>query len=153
MNIMKKVITLGLVGILVLGLGVFSFADDTLDYEKGFKRGGAQGEFRSNQVNRNLGLRFNETEEVKDILSDLTDLTDEEILESEKTLHEIAEGEDVLDEFHEKIIEHKSDELEKLVEEEIISQQKADFMLEKMEQMDGTGYQGKIGQGQRGFRR
>ena len=151
---MKKVITLGLVGILVLGLGVFSFADDTLDYEKGYKRGGvSQSEFRSNQVNRNLGLRFNEKEEIQNILSDLTGLTSEEILESEKTLNEIAENEDVLDEFHEKIIEYKSDELEKLVEEEIISQEKYDFMLDRMEQMDGTGYQGQMGQGKRGFRR
>ena len=151
---MKKVITLGLIGVLVLGLGVFSFADDTLEYGQGYKRGGAsQGEFRSSSQQRNLGLRFNQTEEVQGILSELTGLTNEEIVESEKTLHEIAVDNDILDEFHEKITTFKTQKLQKLVEDEVISQEKADFMLDKIKQMDGTGYQGNKGQNKRGFRR
>ena len=151
---MKKVITLGLIGILVLGLGVFSFADDTLEYGQGYKSSGAsQGEFRSSSGQRNLELRFNQTQEVQDILSQLTGLTNEEIVESENTLHEIAVDNEVLDEFHENLIEYKTDKLENLVEDEVITQQKADFMLERIQEMDGTGYQGNIGQGKRGYRR
>ena len=151
---MKKVITLGLIGILVLGLGVFSFADDTLEYGQGYKRGGAsQGEFRSSSQQINLGIRFNQTDEVKDVLSELTGLSHEEIVESEKTLHEIAVDNDILDEFYEKITTFKTQELQNLVEDAVISQEKADFMLERMEQMDGTGYQGNKGQNKRGFRR
>ena len=188
---MKKIFILGLIGVLVLGLGAFSFANN---FNRGFRSGmhnqGFQGmnnnsnfrlnstsndtrgigpcfnqgnEFQNDESNfyggmmgygfMNNNFRFNQSEEFRDILSDLTGLIDKEISDSNKTYYEIAEDEDVLDEFHEKILEIRSKDLKELVEDEVISQEDADFMLERMEEMNDYGDFGPVGHHGRGFRR
>ncbi|MDM8534349.1 hypothetical protein QUF55_06550 [Clostridiaceae bacterium HSG29] len=172
---MKKILSIGLVVVIVLGLGAMSFADSADDFVRGFGKGNHSEDFergygrdlsdeefnemresRRQNINTNLNMNFERTG-ASDLAS-ITDLTEDEIIESGLTLHEIAENENVLDEFHALIIEKKTTELNSLVENGTISQEKADFMLDRMNNADGSQLQERMGQKSsrgngRGFRR
>lgn len=162
---MKKIISLGLVVLVVLSVGAMAFADEVeTTVQRGFGRGFkvnedfepgsglrmtmSEEEFEayreSNRVN--LSLNFQESAAIIEILSDLTGDSVETIQASGLTLHEYAEAEGVLEAFQKDILALKEERLEALVEEGIITQEKADFMLERMSQMDGTHPQQRLGQ-------
>ncbi|MEA1973973.1 MAG: hypothetical protein U9N10_00295 [Bacillota bacterium] len=146
---MKKILSIGLVVVIVLSLGAMSYAD-TSDFERGYGRDlsdeefGAMREKRMQNINLNLALDFEKTGAVD--LASITDLTEAQINTSELTLHEIAENENVLDEFHALMLEKKTIELNNLVENGTISQEKADFMIDKIGNSDGSQLQEKFGQ-------
>ena len=164
---MKKILSIGLVVVIVLSLGAMSFADssDTFergfgkgtlneDFERGSRRGLSDEEFneiresKKQNLNRNVDLNLNLSfqENGATDLASITDLTKEEITESDLRLHEIAENEGVSDEFHALILKKKTAELNTLVEDGTISQEKADFMLERMSNADGSQLQERMGQ-------
>ena len=158
---MKKILSIGLVVVIVLSLGAMSFADMTDTFERGFKKGSSNNnvepgygrdlsdeEFNlmreSNRKNVKLGMTFNYEENGASQLASITDLTEEEILNSDLTLHELAEQENVLDEFHALILNEKTTQLNELVANGTFSEEKADFMINRMSDMDGS--QEKLGQ-------
>ncbi len=158
---MKKILSIGLVVVIVLGLGALSFADATDTFEKGFQKGASNSDvergsgrnlsneefnlMRENrQQNMNLDISFNYEENGAAQLASITDLTEEEILSSNLTLHELAEQENVLDEFHALILNEKTTQLNELIANGTFSQEKADFMINRMSNMDGS--QEKLGQ-------
>jgi len=162
---MKKVLSIGLVVVIVLGLGAMSFADSAdflgrgfgkrdmnSDFEKGSRRDLSNKEFdamrESNRqnLNRNVNLSLNFEENGAANLASITDLTEDEILSSDLTLHEIAENENVLDELHALILEKKTAELNELVSNGTFTQEKVDFMLDRMSNADGSQLQEKLGQ-------
>jgi len=163
---MKKTLSIGLVVVIVLGLGAMSFADSADVFERGFGRGSRNTEFKqgsgrdlsdedfdlmreSNRANLSLNRNFNFEENSATDLASITDLSEEEIINSDLTLHEIATNEGVLDKFQALILNNKTEDLNKLVSNGTITQEKADFMLNRMSTMDGT--QQRLGQnGQRG---
>jgi len=137
---MKKIISIGLVVVVVLSLGAMAFADEIDEtFQRGFGRNHMATEDRL-QVNeaRNLNLSLNFEEKSAEYLAELTDLSEEEILASDKSIHALAEEEGVLDELQAFVLKEKEDLLTDLVEEGTISQEKADFMLERMSLMDGS---------------
>lgn len=201
---MKKLLVIGLIGVLVLSLGAMSFADAfngnrqgngqgramNKDFNSGYgresrieelveltdlteeeilesdltlyeiaKEEGVLEEFRPEESrnlnqNRNLNLYVGFQDNAIDNLIELTDLTKEEILESELTIHELAEEEGVLEELHSLMLENKTEVLNELVEEGTITQEKADFMIDRMENMDGSQERrGSKGVAGRGFNR
>lgn len=169
---MKKIFILGLVGMLVLGIGMYSFASNLNRGFRGHMGSFNRGSFdsddseiqdfmleRMQEVNEvgypggMMGLRrnsnfqskgytigLNQTDETLNFLSQLTNLTNEEILESEKNFYEIAKDKNVLNDFHEEMIEIRENELNNLIDEDVISQEDAEFMLERMEEMNELGY-------------
>ena len=158
---MKKILSIGLVVVIVLSLGAMSFADVADTFERGFKKGSSNNnvepgygrnlsdeEFNlmreSNRKNVKLGMAFNYEENGASQLASITDLTEEEILNSGLTLHELAEQENVLDEFHALILNEKTTQLNELIANGTFSQEKADFMINRMSNMDGS--QEKLGQ-------
>lgn len=169
---MKKIISLGLVVLVVLSVGAMAFADEVeTTFQRGFGRSSkvneafergsgvrvsmTDDEFEAYRAeNRiNLSLNFHESAAIIEILSDLTGDSVETIQASGLTLHEYAEAEGVLEAFQKDILALKEERLEALVESGIITQEKADFMLERMSQMDGSQLQQKLGQngGGQGF--
>jgi hypothetical protein len=102
----------------------------------------------------NLSLKFESMETTMNILSELTEDSVETIESSGLTLHEYAETEGVLKAFQERLLELKKTNLDDLVENGTITQEKANFMLERMSQMDGTRPQERLGQngGSRNFK-
>ncbi|MDM8533966.1 hypothetical protein QUF55_04585 [Clostridiaceae bacterium HSG29] len=174
---MKKILSIGLVVVIVLSLGAMSFANSSDTFERGFGNGTQNEDFergygrslsneefdtmresRRENLNRNTNLSFNFEENGAADLASITDLTEEEIIESNLTLHEIAENENVLDEFHTLIVEKKIVSLNTLVSNGTISQEKADFMIDRMNNADGSQLQERMGQNSsrgngRGFNR
>ncbi len=174
---MKKILSIGLVVVIVLSLGAMSFADSSDTFERGFGKGTLNENFErgygrdlSNEefdamrgsnrqnLNRNIALNLNFEENGAADLASITDLTEAEIINSDLTLHEIAENENVLDEFHALILEKKTAELNTLVSNGTFSQEKADFMLDRMANADGSQLQERMGQNSargngRGFNR
>jgi len=152
---MKKIISLGLVVLVVLSVGAMAFADEVeTTYQNGFGRGTGLRMTMTDEAfeayraeNRvNLLLNFQDSEAILEVLSELTGDSVETIQASDLTLHEYADENAVLEAFQEDILELKEEKLEALVEAEIITQEKADFMLERMGQMDGTQPQQRLGQ-------
>jgi len=174
---MKKILSIGLVVVIVLSLGAMSFADSSDTFERGFgkstsnenvQRGygrdlsdeefDAIRESNKQNLNRNVNLSLNFEENGAADLASITDLTEDEILSSDLTLHEIAENENVLDKFHALILEKKTAELNELVSNGTFTQEKVDFMLDRMSNADGSQLQEKLGQNStrgngRGFNR
>jgi hypothetical protein len=169
---MKKIISLGLVVLVVLSVGAMAFADEVeTTFERGFGRGASvskdfergsglrttmsEEEFQAYRAeNRvNLSLSFEASEAALETLSEVTGDSVEIIQDSGLTLHEYAETEGVLEAFQERLLELKESKLNELVANGTITQEKADFMVERMSQMDGTQPQQKLGQngGGRGF--
>ncbi|MEA1974197.1 MAG: hypothetical protein U9N10_01420 [Bacillota bacterium] len=159
---MKKILLIGLVVVIVLSLGAMSFADSSETFKRGYGRDLSDEEFdairedRMQNINLNLAFNFKETGAAD--LASITNLTEDEINASDLTLHKIAEDEDVVDEFKALMLEKKTTELNVLVEEGTISQEKADFMIDRMENSDGSQLQEKLGQNSnkgngRGFNR
>lgn len=170
---MKKIISIGLVVVVVLGLGVLSFADDEMsftraygrgrqfdesfepginningDFEPGLRQRMTEEEFEAyREGNRvNLSIKFEEQAESLEILSELTGDSVETIEESALTLHEYAENAGVLEAFQSELLEMKTEALNALVENGTITQEKADFMLDRMASMDGSAPQQRLGQ-------
>jgi hypothetical protein len=148
---MKKILSIGLVVVIILSLGALSFADATDTFQRGFGRENSSEEFKKgsrrnssseefNQMreDRQLNLNLNFEENGASDLASITDLTEEEILNSDLTLHELAEEQEVLVEFKSLILEKKTISLNELVENGTISREKADFMIERMENSDGS---------------
>jgi len=169
---MKKIISLGLVVLVVLSVGAMAFADEAeTTFQKGFGRGGnlsddfergsgvrvsmTDDEFEAYRAeNRvNLSLNFQESAEIIAILAELTGDPVETIQASGLTLHAYAVDKGVLEAFQEDMLELKEANLNELVANGTITQEKADFMLERMGQMDGTQPQQRLGQkgGGQGF--
>lgn len=169
---MKKIMSIGLVVLVVLSVGAMAFADEVeATFLRGFGRGSkvsedfepgsglrmsmTEEEFEAfREGNRvNLALNFHESAATLEILADLTGDSVETIQASGLNLHEYAEAEGVLEAFQKDILELKEETLSELVEKGTITQEKADFMLERMSQMDGSQAQQRLGQngGGRGF--
>jgi hypothetical protein len=168
---MKKIISIGLVVVVVLSLGAMAFADEVeTTFQRGFGRSRnvsedfelgsgvrmtmSEEEFEvyraGNQIN--LSLNFEESAAVIEILADVTGDSVETIQDSGLELHEYAVNENVLETFQASVLKLKETNLETLVDNETITQEKADFMLERMSLMDGS--QQRLGRGQgRGFNR
>jgi hypothetical protein len=157
---MKKTVIIGLVVVLVLGLGAMSFADSTFErgfgqfgranenFEPGYGRSLSDEEFdalrASHMQQLNLSLMLESSDAAVETLAELTDLSIDDIKASDLTLHELAVQEDVLDKCHAAMLATKKATLDTLVEEGTITQAKADFMLERMSQMNGD--QERLGQ-------
>jgi hypothetical protein len=124
---MKKILVVGLVVILVLGLGMFSFAQYN-NQRMGF---GSNQSFGPGMMNSGYGL----DNTVIDSLSDLTGLTSEEIYQSGLPLHVIADENDVLDEFLEISLENRIESIETLVEEGSITEAYGELMISQMTEM------------------
>jgi hypothetical protein len=169
---MKKMISLGLVMLVVLSVGAMAFADEVeTTFQKGFGRGMnvsedfergsglrvsmTDDEFEAYRTeNRvNLSLNFQESAEIIEILAELTGDSVETIQTSGLTLHEYADNQGVLEAFQEDLLALKEANLNDLVANGTITQEKADFMLERMSLMDGSQLQERLGQksGGRGF--
>ena len=169
---MKRILSIGLVVVVVLSLGAMAFADEVeTTFQKGFGRGANMSEdfergtgvrqsmtdeafeaYRAeNRVN--LSLNFEASAEAIDLLADLTGVSVEAIEDSGLTLHEYAEKAEKLEAFQAALLTLKTNNLETLVENGTISEDKADFMLDRMSQMDGSHLQERLGQkgGGRGF--
>jgi len=162
---MKKMISLGLVVLVVLSVGAMAFADEVeTTFERGFGRGRSTDEafepgsgvrvgmsdeaFEAYRENNriNLSLNFEASEEAINILSDVTGDSVEDIQDSGLTLHAYAVEAGVLEAFQEDLLALKTENLEALVADGTISQEKADFMLERMSLMDGSQLQERLGQ-------
>lgn len=140
---MKKILVVGLVVVLVLGLGMFSFAQ----YNNQRTAFGANQSFGPGMMNgrnfdngstfgpgmMNNGYGFDTT--VVDSLSELTGLTEEEIYQSGLPLHVIAEENDVLDEFLDISLESRVERIEALVEEGSITEAYGELMISQMTEM------------------
>ncbi|MEA1974199.1 MAG: hypothetical protein U9N10_01430 [Bacillota bacterium] len=160
---MKKILSIGLVVVIVLSLGAMSFAD-TSDFEREYGRNLSDEEFnemresKRQNLNKNIDLNLTFEENGAAFLASITDLTEAEILANDLPLHEIAENENVLDEFKALMLDKKTSELNTLVENGRFSQEKSDFMLNRIENSDGSQLQEKLGQNSskgngRGFNR
>lgn len=150
---MKKTLTIGLVVVLVLGLGAMSFADNAFergfgqfgknseDFEPGYGRSLSAEEFtalrESRMQNLNLSLMLDNSDTAVETLANLTDLSVADIEASNLSLHALAVQEDVLDEFHAAMLATKEATLEALVDDGTISEEKAEFMIDRMSQMNG----------------
>ena len=162
---MKKILSIGLVVVIVLSLGAMSFADSSDTFERGFGKSASNEDFErgygrdlsdeefdamreSNRqnLNKNVNLSLNFEENGAVDLASITNLTEDEILNSDLTLYEIAENENVLDEFHALILSKKTAELNELVSNGTFTQEKIDFMLDRMSNGDGSQLQEKLGQ-------
>ena len=169
---MKKIMSIGLVVVVVLSLGAITFADEVeTTFQKGFGRGANMSEdfergtgvrqsmtdeaFETYRAEKrvNLSLNFEASAEAINLLADVTGDSVEAIEDSGLTLHAYAEKEDALEAFQEVLLALKTSNLETLVENGTISQEKAEFMLDRMSQMDGSQLQERLGQkgGGRGF--
>jgi|GEM_PF-6352344 len=167
---MKKIMSIGLVVLVVLSVGAMAFADEvettfqrgfgrgsrvSEDFEPGLRRSMTEEAFEAyREGNRvNLALNFHESAATLEILAGLTGDSVETIQASGLSLHEYAETEGVLEAFQKDILELKEETLSELVANGTITQEKADFMLERMSQMDGSQAQQRLGQngGGRGF--
>lgn len=138
---MKKIISLGLVVVMIFGLSIMSFADnDSLTELEDYKANERRGNRLSNGFRRSPRKLSKEVIETHaELLSSLIDLDTDEILNNDLRLHELAEDYDVLDELHELLIIEKTEALEALVQEGKITQERADEMLAGMEDRDGRG--------------
>ena len=169
---MKRILSIGLVVVVVLSLGAMAFADEVeTTFQRGFGRSvNMNGDFEPGTGVRrsmtdeafeayraekrvNLSLNFEAAEEVINLLAEVTGDSVEAIEASGLTRHEYAEQAGALETFQEALLALKTSNLEALVENGTISQDKADFMLERMSQMDGSQLQERLGQkgGGRGF--
>ena len=140
---MKKILVVGLVVVLVLGLGMFSFAQYNsqrmgFGSNQGFGPGMMNGgnfdngsTFGPGMMNNGYGL----DNTVIDSLSELTGLTEEEIYQSGLPLHVIAEENDVLDEFLDISLENRIERIEYLVEEGRITSAYGELMISQMTEM------------------
>jgi len=140
---MRKVLIVGLVVVLILGLGMFSFAQ----YNNQRMAFGSNQSFGPSMMNggnfdngstygpgmMNSGYGFDNT--VIDSLSDLTGLTTEEIYQSGLPLHVIAEENGVLDEFLDISLENRIERIESLVEEGSITEEYGELMISQMTEM------------------
>jgi hypothetical protein len=135
---MKKTLSIGLVVVIILSLGALSFADATDTFQRGYGQENSNEEFNQTRKDRQLNMNLNFEENGASDLASITDLTEEEILNSDLTLHELAEEQGVLVEFQSLILEKKTTDLNELVNSGTISREKADFMIERMENSDGT---------------
>lgn len=125
-DLMKKVITVGLVLVLVLGLGMTSFG-------QGY--GGRIGTGSKQGFGPGMRYQLNEENTSVDTLSELTGLTAEEIYESGLSLHEIAEENNVLDAFLEAKLEERIEAINALVEEGTITETYAELRISQMTEM------------------
>lgn len=152
---MEKIVSIGLVLVVVLSLGAMAFADEVeTTFQRGFGRSKnlsedfeprsglrmtmSEEEFEAYRASNRINLSLNFEEKSAIYLAELIDLTEEEILESDATIHELAEEYGVLEELHVLVLSEKKALLTDLVEDGTISQEKADFMLERMSLMDGS---------------
>ena len=135
---MKKTLSIGLVVVIILSLGALSFADATDTFQRGYGQENSNEEFNQTRKDRQLNMNLNFEENGASDLASITDLTEEEILNSDLTLHELAEEQGVLVEFQSLILEKKTTDLNELVNSGTISREKADFMIERMENSDGS---------------
>lgn len=140
---MKKILVVGLVVVLVLGLGMFSFAQYN-NQRMGFDSNQSFGPGMMNSRNFNTGSTFGHPmmnswygldNTVIDSFSDLTGLTAEEIYQSGLPLHVIAEENDVLDEFLDISLENRIERIEYLVEEGRITEAYGELMISQMTEM------------------
>jgi hypothetical protein len=124
---MRKVKTVGLVLVLVLGIGMVSFAHYTTSGESyGSRRGFGPGM---------MGQGYLSGDTVVDSLSELTGLTEEEIYESGLPLHVIAEENGVLEDFLDISLENRVERIEALVESGSISEAYGDLIISQMTEM------------------
>lgn len=121
---MKKVLTLGLIIVLVLGIGMVSFAHygssrDTYDNAQGFRP----------------GMMYGRDNTVIDSLSELTGLTELELYQSGLPIHIIADENDVLDEFLDLSLENRIERIEDLVENGNITEAYGELIIGQITEM------------------
>ncbi|HKL42834.1 MAG TPA: hypothetical protein VJ962_09690 [Clostridia bacterium] len=121
---MKKVLTIGLVLVLVLSIGMVSFAH----------YGSSRGTY-GNAQGFGPGMMYGSDNTVIDSLSELTGLTELEIYQSGLPLHVIAEENDVLDEFLDLSLENRIERIEDLVENGNITEAYGELMISQMTEM------------------
>ena len=124
---MKRMLIVGLVVVLVLGLGMFSFAHYNnqrmaFGLNQGFGPGMMHGGYAIDQA-------------LVDSLSELTGLTKEEINQSGLPLHVIAEENDVLDEFLEVSLNNRIESINALVENGSITEAYGELRISQMTEM------------------
>ena len=124
---MKKVLSLGLVLVLVFGIGMVSFAHY-----------GSPGGGFSNGRGFGPGMMYggySVDNTMIDTLSELTGLTEDEIYESGLPLYAIAEDKDVLEEFLDASLENRVERIEALVESGSITESYGELMINQMTEM------------------
>lgn len=133
---MKKILIVGLVLVLVLGLGIVSYAHYNNNNQvggfgprqgfgtrQGFGPGMMQGEYFGNDT-------------MIEILSELTGLTEDEIYDSGLPLHEIAEENNVLEAFLENSLNERIERIDALVEDGVITEAYGKLMINQMTEMN-----------------
>lgn len=124
---MKKILTIGLVMVMVLSVGIISYGHyNTVGGSFSERQGFGPGMMNGGYYGNNTGIES---------LSELTDLTADEIYALGLPLHEIAEEEGVLDEFLEASLNDRIGTIEALVENGSISEGYADLMINQMTEM------------------
>lgn len=116
MRKLKKLTKIIIGGVMVISLGAVAFADSVMTPAQ--------------------------------VYSDVTGKTVEEAYEerqSGKTYGQLAQEEGKYDEFKEQLIENRKELLEERVEDGTLTREQADYMLQRMEECDGTN------PGQNGF--
>ena len=124
---MKKILIVGLVLILVLGISMVSFAH----------YGSSRGVYGNTQ-GFGPGMMYGgyaEDNTLVDALSELTGLTPKEIYQSGLPLHVIAEENDVLDEFLEDSLNNRIESINASVENGSITEAYGELMIDQMTEM------------------
>ena len=149
---MKKILIVSLVLVLVLGLGIVSYAHynntqvarfapgQGFGSRQGFGPGMMQGDYIGNET-------------MIEILSELTGLTEDEIYDSGLPLHEIAEKNNVLEAFLENSLDERIERIDSLVKDGVITEAYGKLIIDQMIEMNdfhiAEGFSNTIPFGQR----
>jgi hypothetical protein len=125
---MKKILTIGLVMVLVLSIGIVSYGHyNTVGGSFSDRQGFGAGMMNEGYYGNNTAIES---------LTELTDLTADEIYAIGLPLHDIAEEEGVLDAFLEASLNDRIETIEALAENGTVSDGYADLMIDQMTEMN-----------------